>query len=153
MKNLIDLIQTKWPAEVTVSVIILHKTYSRKNIRINKIDDEIKQKAHQWNVKFLDNTIVVTLATGHIDPEAYFYTLNNEKRTKKFANNIKFALGLKFRTYPNKRGDQRHTKQIDNISNPIFLIKALQDQKKELPMPKNYTISINPNNKPVDALF
>ena len=46
MKNLIDLIQTEWPAEVTVSVIILHKTYSRKNIGINKIDDEIKQKAH-----------------------------------------------------------------------------------------------------------
>ena len=49
-KNLIDLIQTKWPAEVTVSAIILHKTDSRKNIRINKIDDEIKQKAHEWNV-------------------------------------------------------------------------------------------------------
>ena len=84
MKNLIGLIQTKWPAEVTVSTIILHKTNSRKNIKINKISDEIKQKAHEWNVKFLDNTNVVTLATGHIDIEAYFDSLHlsNEKGTK-----------------------------------------------------------------------
>ena len=119
-KNLIDLIQTKWPAEVTVSAIILHKTDSRKNIKINKINDEIKQKAHEWYVKFLDNTNVVTLATGHIDPEAYFDSLhlNNEKGTKKLANNIKFALGLKLRTYTNERGDRSHTKQTDNISKP-----------------------------------
>ena len=72
-KNLIDLmIQTKWSAIVTVSAIILHKNDSRKNIKVNKINDESKQKAHEWNVKFVDNTNVVTLATGHIDPDTYF---------------------------------------------------------------------------------
>ena len=45
----------------------------------------------------MDNTNVVTLASGHIDAEAYFDSLHltNEKGTKKLANDIKFDLGLK----------------------------------------------------------
>ena len=101
IKYLIELIQAKWPAEVTFSGIILHKTDGRKNIKINKINDEIKQKSHDWNIRFLDNTNVVTLPTGHIGPEAYYKNvlLSNEKGTTKFASNIKFVLALKSKTY------------------------------------------------------
>ena len=133
-------------AEVTISAIILHKTDSRKNIRINKINDEIKQKAHEWKVKFLDNTNVVTLGTGHIDPEAYFNSLhlNNEKGTKKLANNIKFALGLKFRTYPNKRGDQSHTKQIDNISKPDLFNQSITRPTERVTYAQKLKYSVPP---------
>ena len=84
IKYLIELIQAKWLAEVTFSEIILHKTDGRKNIKINKINDEIKQKSRDWNIRFLGNTNVVTLPAGHIDPEAYYKNLqlSNEKGTK-----------------------------------------------------------------------
>ena len=93
----IKLIQLEWHAEVTYSGIIMHKNDSRKNLMITKINNQIKKKSLDWNIKFLDNTNVITLASGHIDTEAYFDSLhlNNEKGTKKLANNIKFALGLK----------------------------------------------------------
>ena len=94
--KLIKLIHSKWPAEVTYSGIIMHKNDSRKNLIITKINNQIKDKSLDWNIKFLDNTNVVTLASGHIDAEDYFDSLhlNNEKGTKKLANNIKLALGL-----------------------------------------------------------
>ena len=50
IKYLIELIQAKWPAEVTFLGIILHKINGRKNIKINKINDEIKQKSCDWNI-------------------------------------------------------------------------------------------------------
>ena len=94
--KLIKLIQSKWPAEVTYSEIIMHKNDSRKNIIITKINNQIKEKSLDWNIKILDNTNVVTLVSGHIDAEAYFDSLylNNEKGTEN-ANNMKFALGRK----------------------------------------------------------
>ena len=60
------------------------------------------------------------LPTGHIDPEAYYKNLHlsNEKRAKKLANNIKFALALKSKTYLPKNSDQMHIKQTDNTSRP-----------------------------------
>ena len=70
--KLINLIQSKWPAEGTYSRIIMHKNYSRKNLIITKINNQIKEKSLDWNTKFLDNANVVTLASGHIDAEAYF---------------------------------------------------------------------------------
>ena len=78
----------------------MHKHDSRKNhiiTIITKINNQIKEKSLGWNIKFLDDTNVVTLVSGHIDAEAYFdiLHLNNEKETKKLANNIKSALGLK----------------------------------------------------------
>ena len=85
IKILAELIQKKWPAEVIYSGIILHKNDIRKNIKINKVNDKIRQNSDEWNIQFLNNTNVVTLPTGHIDPEAYFDNLhlNNEKGTKK----------------------------------------------------------------------
>ena len=82
--KLIKSIQSKWPAEITCSGIIMHKNDSRKNLIITKINNQIKEQSLDWNIKFLDNTNVVTLASGHIDAEAYFDSLplNNEKRTK-----------------------------------------------------------------------
>ena len=120
IKYLIELIQAKWPAEVTFSGIILHKTDGRKNIKIDKINDEIKQKSRDWNIRFLDNTNVVTLSTGHIDPEAYHKNLHlsHERGTKKLASNIKFALALKSKTYSPKNSDQTRIKQTDNTSRP-----------------------------------
>ena len=55
--------------------IILHKNDLRKDIKINKVNDEIRQNSDEWNIQFLDNTNVVTLRTGHIDPEVYFDNL------------------------------------------------------------------------------
>ena len=84
--KLIKLIQSKWPAEVTYSGITMHKNDSRKNLIITKINNQIKEKSLDWNIKFLDNTNVVTLASDHIDAEAYFdslHCLNNEKERKK----------------------------------------------------------------------
>ena len=100
------------------SGIILHKNDIRKNIKINKVNDEIRQKSDEWNIQFQDNTNVVTLPTGHIDPEAYFDNLhlNNEKGTKKLANNIKFALGLETKAFFNKRNHQSHIKQTESIA-------------------------------------
>ena len=118
IKILVELIQKKWPAEVIYSGIILHKNDIRKNSKINKVNDEIRQKSDVWNIQFLDNTNIVTLPTGHIDPEAYFDNLhlNNEKRNKKLANNIKFAHGLKTKAFFNKRNHQSHIKQTESIA-------------------------------------
>ena len=115
IKILFDLIKKKWPAEVIYSGIISHKNDIRKNIKINKINDEIQQKSDEWNIQFLDNTNVVTLPTGHIDPEAYFdnLPLNNKKRTKKLSNNIKFSLGLKTKSFCNKRNHQSYIKETE----------------------------------------
>ena len=95
----------------------LHKNDIRKNIKINKVNDEIRQNLDEWNIQFLDNTNVVTLPMGHIDPEAYFDNLhlNNEKETKKFANNRKFALALKTKAFFNKRNHQSHIKQTESV--------------------------------------
>ena len=100
------------------SGIILHKNDIRKNIKINKVNDEIQQKSDEWNIQFLDNTKVVTPPTGHVDPEAYFDNLhlNNEKGTKKLANDIKFALGLKTKAFFNKRNHQSHIKQTESTA-------------------------------------
>ena len=67
-----------------------------KRLNVTKISNQIKEKSLDWNIKFLDNTNVVTLASGHIDAETYYDSLHliNEKGTKKLANDIKFALGL-----------------------------------------------------------
>ena len=47
----------------------------------------------------MDNTNVVTLASGHIDDEAFYDNLHlsNQKGSKKMANNLKVVLGLKSR--------------------------------------------------------
>ena len=139
IKYLIELIQAKLPAEVTFSGIILHKTDGRKkNIKINKINDEIKQKSRDWNIRFLDNTNVVTLPTGHIDPDTYYKNLHlsNGKGTKKLASNIKFALALKSKTYPPKNSDQTRIKQT-TLQDLITLLPTQQDLQKETHMPKN----------------
>ena len=65
------MVQSKWPAEVTYSGIIIHKNDSRKNLIITKIDNQIKEKSLDWNIKFLDNTNVVTLASGYIDTDRW----------------------------------------------------------------------------------
>ena len=85
IKILVELIKKKWPTEVIYSGIILHKNDIRRNIKINKVSDEIRQKSDEWNIQFLNNTNLVTLPTGHIDPEEYFDNLhlNNEKGPKK----------------------------------------------------------------------
>ena len=51
---------------------------------INEINDIIKHRADNLNIKFLNNINVVTLPSGHIDPDAYFDNLhpNNEKEVK-----------------------------------------------------------------------
>ena len=69
----------------------------------------------------MDYTNVVTLASGHIDAEAYFDSLhlNNEKGTKKFANNVKFALGLETkmqsanRDYYSRQENQQQALNLD----------------------------------------
>ena len=43
IKTLVELIQKKWPVEVIYSGIIVHKNDIRKNIKINKVNDEIRQ--------------------------------------------------------------------------------------------------------------
>ena len=51
---------------------------------INSINTTIKQEIQHLNIEFLDNASVVTLPSGHIDPDAYFDNLhlNNEKVPK-----------------------------------------------------------------------
>ena len=92
--------------------------FETSQVSINKVNDKIRQKSDEWNIQFLDNTSVVTLPTGHIDPEAYFDNphLNNEKGTKILANNIKFALGFKTKAFFNKRNHQSHIKQTESIA-------------------------------------
>ena len=38
------------------SGIILHKNDIRKNIKINNVNEEIRQNLDEWNIQFLDNT-------------------------------------------------------------------------------------------------
>ena len=74
--NLIKCIQVKWPkAEIIYSSIILNRKDSRKNTLINKINQEVKALSVQLNVKYLDNTNVVTLGSGQID-EAFYDNLH-----------------------------------------------------------------------------
>ena len=49
-----------------------HKTDSRKNSVINEINDIIRHRADDLDIEFLNNINVVTLPSGHIDPDAYF---------------------------------------------------------------------------------
>ena len=83
-------------ATIIFSGIILHRNESRKNIKIKSINTDIKQDIQHLNIEFLDNANVVTLPSGHIDPDAYFDNLHlsNEKGTKKLANNSKIQLEL-----------------------------------------------------------
>ena len=100
LKHLILLIQQRWEtATIIFSGIILHRNDSRKNIKINSISTSIKHELQHLNIEFLDNVNVVTLPSGHIDLDAYFgnLQLNNEKGTKKLANNFKIHLELKSR--------------------------------------------------------
>ena len=100
LKHLILLIQQRWEtATIIFSGIILHRNDSRKNIKINSVNTTIKHELQDLNIEFLDNVNVVTLPSGHIDPDAYFDNLhlNNEKGTKKLANNFKIHLELKSR--------------------------------------------------------
>ena len=70
LKHLI-LIQQRWEtATIIYSGIILHRTDSKKNIKINSINTTIKQERQHLNIEFLDNANVVTLPSGHIDPDA-----------------------------------------------------------------------------------
>ena len=75
--SLIKCIQGKWhEAEIIYSSIILHGKDSRKNTLINKINQEVKALSAQLNFKYLDNTDVVTLTSGHIDDEAFYDNLH-----------------------------------------------------------------------------
>ena len=67
-----------------------HKTDSRKNKVINEINDIITHRADDLNIEFLNNIIIVTLPSSHIDPDAFFDNLhlNNKKGVKTFTNNI-----------------------------------------------------------------
>ena len=98
ISKLVTIIKQKWPnTEIVYSSIILHKTNSRKNIIINNLNQEIKQLSIKFPFRFMDNTNVALLPSGHIDNEAFFDNLhlNNEKRSRILANNIKIFLGLK----------------------------------------------------------
>ena len=80
--SLIKCIQVKWPkAEIIYSSIILHRKGSRKNTLINNINQEVKAISAQLNFKYLDNTDVVTVASGHLDDEAFYENLylSNQK--------------------------------------------------------------------------
>ena len=92
-----------------------HKTDNRKNRVINEINDMIKHRADDLNIEFLKNINVVTLPSGHIDPDAYFDDLHltNEKGVERFANNIKLKLGLK-----SIRNEQPMRKQYRDRINP-----------------------------------
>ena len=82
IETLLESIKQKWPnANVIFSSIILHKTDSRKNAIINRINQEIKHLSNRLSFRFMDNTNVVTLPTGNIDNDAYFDNLhlNNKK--------------------------------------------------------------------------
>ena len=64
--SMMKCIRVKWPkVEIIYSSIILHRKDSRKNTLINKINQEVKALSAQLNLKHLNNTNVVTLASGH----------------------------------------------------------------------------------------
>ena len=77
----------------------------------------VSQYWQYLNIEFLSNINIVTLPSGHIDPDAYFDNLHlnneNEKEVKKFANNIKLKLGLK-----SIRNEQPIRKQYRDHINP-----------------------------------
>ena len=86
LKQLMLLIQQRWEtATIIFSGIILHGNDSKKKIQINSINTTVKQEIQHLNIEFLDHSNVVTLPSGHIDPDAYFDNLhrNIEKGTKK----------------------------------------------------------------------
>ena len=101
IKDLINILKNEWPnAQHIFSGIILHKTSSRKNLIINRINREIKLLTTAMNFTYLDNTNVVTLSSGLIDEEAYFSNLHlsNYKGIRKLANNLKIILNLNSRS-------------------------------------------------------
>ena len=98
IKDLINILKDKWQnAQHIFSGIILHKINSRKNLILNRINQEIQLLSTTMNFTNLDNTNVVTLSSGLIDEEAYFDNLHlsNNKGIKKLANNLKIILNLK----------------------------------------------------------
>ena len=116
LEQLFSLIHQKWKnSSIIFSGIMYHKTDSRKNRVINEINDIIKHRADDLNIEFSNNINIVTLPSGHIDPDAYFDNLhlNNQKGVKKFANNIKLKLGLK-----SIRNEQPIRKQYRDRINP-----------------------------------
>ena len=78
----------------------------KKNIIINNLNQEIKHLSVKFPFRFMDNTNVAILPSGHIDNEAFFENLhlNNEKGSRILANNIKILLGLK-----SKREQRQHS--------------------------------------------
>ena len=101
IRDLINILKDKWPnAQHIFSGIILQKTNSRKNLIINRINQEIKLLSTTMNFTYLDNTNVVTLSSGLIDEEAYFDNLHlsNHKGIRKLANSLKIILNLKSRS-------------------------------------------------------
>ena len=80
---MIKCIQVNWPkAEIIYSSIILHRKDSRKNTLINKVNQKVKALSAQIKFKYLDNTNVVTLASGHILDDEVLYDnlhLSNQK--------------------------------------------------------------------------
>ena len=100
IRDLINILKDKWPnAQHLFSGIILHNTNSRKNLIINRINQEIKLLSTTMNFTYLYHTNV-TLSSGLIDEEAYFHNLHlsNSKGIRKLANNLKIALNLKSRS-------------------------------------------------------
>ena len=105
IKNLINILKDKWPNALHIfSGIILLKTNSRKNLIINRINQEIKLLSTTMNFTYLDNTNVVTLSSGLIGEETY---LSNNKGIRKLANNLKIILNLKSRSQT-RIGQPRH---------------------------------------------
>ena len=98
IETLLESIKQKWPyANVIFSSIILHKTDSRKNAIVNRINQEIKHLSNRLSFRLMDNTNVVTLSTGNIDNDAYSDNLhlNNQKGSRKLAKNLEIYLRLK----------------------------------------------------------
>ena len=109
MKDLINILKDKWPnAQHIFSRIILHKTNLRKNLIVNRINQEIKLLSTRMTFTYLDNTSV-TLSSLLIDEEAYFDNLHlsNNKGIRKLRNNLKIILNLKSRSQT-RIGEPRH---------------------------------------------
>ena len=101
IRDLINILKDKWPnAQHIFSEIIWHKTNSRQNLIIIRINQEIKLLSTTMNFTYLDNTNVVTLSSGLIDKEAYFNNLHlsNHKGIRTLANSLKTTLNFKSRS-------------------------------------------------------
>ena len=123
ISKLVTIIKQKWPnTEIVYSSIILHKTNSRKNIIINNLNQEIKQLSVKFPFRFLDNTNVALLPSGHIDNEAFFDNLhlNNEKGSRILANNIKIFLGLQMKKRDNLKNHMPRSFQESPDHQPIL---------------------------------